>query len=122
MSLNLSHIESRLRTRICPTCVRYTADHRCSLPPTRPCSLFKNLDKIVDVVRKTHSTSIGPYVDAIREKVCSACHFEDGHGSCPMRSDLDCALDTYLPIIVDEVEVDLERLRHQRAANAPSFE
>jgi len=114
MSVNVAQIETQLRQRICPTCVRYTSRHTCSLPPTRPCALFGNLPMIVDIVRRVQSPSIGPYLDAVRDKVCRVCHHEDNHGSCPMRDDLDCALNTYLPIIVEEVETQLERLRHER--------
>lgn len=108
MSVNLSGIEARLRERLCPSCVRYTSQHTCSLPPTRSCALFANLPAIVEIVRKTHSSSIGPYIDAVRDTVCATCHYEDDHGGCPLRDDLDCALNTYLPIIVEEVEAELE--------------
>jgi hypothetical protein len=118
MSVNLSRIEARLRERLCPTCVRYTSRHTCSLPPDRQCALFKNLPAIVDIVRKTQSPVIDPYIAAVRDQVCAVCHYEDEHGACPMRDDLDCALNTYLPIIVDEVERELERIRHERGAPA----
>ena len=68
MSLDLSRIEARLREQLCPDCVRYTSERTCSLPPDRKCALFKNLSGIVDVVRTTHSLSMGPYLDATRAK------------------------------------------------------
>jgi hypothetical protein len=58
---------------------------------------------------------MGPYLDATRAQVCSVCEHEDGHGTCPMRDGLDCALNTYLPIIVDEVELELDEMRHERS-------
>ena len=107
MELCIETIEARLREKICPKCVRFTSDHQCSLPPDVECFLFQNLGKFVDIVRTTHSSSIVPYLDQLRAQVCSTCH-EDQRGSCPFRNQLDCALDTYLPLIVDEIESALE--------------
>lgn len=97
-------IEARLRSEICPRCSRYTAQGTCSLPSSRPCAIFRNLADIADIVRRTHSGRIDPYADGIRLNVCSACPHEDDHGSCPMRDHVDCALDAYLPIVVDHLE------------------
>ena len=104
----IAGIEKTLRERICPTCVRYTSDGGCSLPKDRPCSLFKNLE-MVDIVTRTHSERIDPYVDVLRDRVCAACHYEDDHGSCPCRDNIDCALDTYYPLIVEVVEDHVAR-------------
>ncbi|MCA9256693.1 MAG: hypothetical protein KDA33_13685 [Phycisphaerales bacterium] len=100
-------IEQRLRARICPNCVRRTSSGGCSLPADRPCSLFANLDEIVSIVRETHSKRIDPYVETLRDRVCGACHFQDDHGRCPCREGVDCALDTYYPLIVEEIEREL---------------
>lgn len=115
MSPNLDRIRARLRNAICPTCVRYTASHTCSLVPPRTCSVFKNLDTIVGIVARTHSRSVEPYAEAVRDRVCSACPCEDNHGCCPMRDGIDCALDTYLPIVVDEIEAELAAIRRDSA-------
>ncbi len=109
MAINLNIIETRLRETLCPNCVRFTRQHTCSLPLDRPCSVFKNLPDIVAIVHDTHSRRIDPYVTVLRDQVCSACHYEDDHGSCPCREDVDCALDTYYPLIVDTVEQELRR-------------
>lgn len=109
MAIDLRAVETRLRASLCPSCVRFTREHKCSLPADRPCSLFKNLDQIVEIVRGTHSRQIDPYVTVLRNQVCAACHYEDDHGACPCRNDLDCALDTYYPLIVDTIEQELAR-------------
>ncbi|MCG8409072.1 MAG: hypothetical protein MI923_28025 [Phycisphaerales bacterium] len=109
MPIDLLQIDKRLRERICPSCVRFTGAGTCSLPKNRPCSLFENLAEVVDVVRHTHSRRIDPYVDALRSRVCAACHFEDEHGSCPCRNNVDCGLDTYFPLIVEVIEDELAR-------------
>lgn len=104
----LKSIEKALRARICPNCVRYTRKHGCSLPEDRPCSLFSNLEEIVHIVGETRSQRIDPYVEPLRNRVCGACHFQDDHGRCPCRENIDCALDTYYPIIVEEIEKHLD--------------
>ncbi|HUN82688.1 MAG TPA: hypothetical protein VMV81_14380 [Phycisphaerae bacterium] len=116
MSIDLNRIESRLRERLCPVCVRCTMKHTCSLPPDRSCALFEQLPLIVDIVRKTREATIDPYVQAVRGQICSVCRFEDVDGACSMREDIDCALNTYLPIIIDEIEQELDRVRHERGA------
>lgn len=105
----LTSIEEHLRQKICPTCVRYTRNGGCSLPKDRPCSLFANLDEVVNVVSATESPRIDPYVDSLRDRVCGACHFQDDHGCCPCRENVDCALDTYFPIIVDVIEQHVQK-------------
>lgn len=100
-------IEERLRASLCPRCARYTSAHGCSLPETRKCAIFGNLPEIINVVRRTHSWRIDPYADTLRLRVCAVCRHEDDHGSCPMRENLDCALDAYFPLIVDEIEAVL---------------
>ncbi len=116
MSVDLQSIETQLRASMCPSCTRYTADHRCSLPDDRECSLFRNLDKIVDIVRRTQSERVSDYELPLRESVCSACHHEDDHGCCPIRDDVDCALDAYFPMIIEAIEEGLEGQRRARAS------
>lgn len=114
MAIDLARIEGRIRERICPVCVRCTAKHACSLPADQSCALFANLATIVDIVRTEEAVSVGPYVDAVRRRICATCRHEDQNGACSMRAGLDCALDTYLPLIIDEVEQELGRQRSER--------
>lgn len=102
-------VEARMREELCPRCVRFTADRRCSLPSDRECSLFRNLAEVVAIVRDTRGETMAVYERPLRESVCAACHYEDDHGSCTMRNELDCALDTYFPLIVEVIETELER-------------
>jgi len=110
MALNLDRIEQRLRERICPNCARYTRMKTCSLPANRGCAVFSNFAEIAAIVERTHSDDIGPYLDEVRSRICQTC-LEDDHGSCPMRNAVDCALDCYLPMVVEEIEAEMERQR-----------
>lgn len=121
MAMNLDRIEMRLRDRICPNCVRYTRMHTCSLPANRRCAIFSNLPEIAAIVEGTHDRSIGPYLDEVRTRICRTC-LEDDHGCCPMRTAVDCALDCYLPMVVEEIELELERQRPRPGAPAPSLQ
>jgi len=114
MSVSLKSIDERLRATMCPICVRYAADGNCSLPPGRECSLFRNLHKVVAIVRRTHSDRIAAYEPPLRASICAACHHQDDHRCCPKRDDLDCALDTYFPMIVEVIEDELDRQRKAR--------
>jgi hypothetical protein len=109
MKIDMKQMEWRMRESICPKCVRFTQNHTCSLPPGRDCSLFGNLEAVVGIVARTHSERIDPYVDVLRKQVCAACHSEDDHACCPLRDGLDCGLNLYYPIIVDEIERELKR-------------
>ena len=115
MQVDLQRIDGKLRERICPSCARFTSDGACSLPVDRPCSLFKNLPEVIEIVRSTHSAKIDPYVDVLRGRVCAACHFEDDHGSCPCRTNVDCALDSYFVLIVETIEEELANQSREHA-------
>lgn len=112
MAINLDRVEARLRDQICPSCARFTRMRTCSLPPNRRCAIFSNLNEIAAIVESTHSTSIEPYLNEVRKRICQTC-LEDDHGACPMRNAVDCALDTYLPLVVEEIELELEAQRER---------
>lgn len=104
MAVTAQQIESKLREEICPRCARWTEHAACSLPPSRSCAVFKALPEVIDIVRRTRSQRIDPYAETLRLRVCAVCPHEDDHGTCPMRDHIDCALDAYLPMVVDLVE------------------
>ena len=108
MAIDLSRVERRLRDQICPNCARFTRQRTCSLPPNRHCAVFTNLAEIAAIVERTHSESISPYVDEVRDRICRTC-LEDDHGCCPMRNAVDCALDCYLPMVVEEIELEMQQ-------------
>jgi hypothetical protein len=107
MTINLLRVEERLKDRICPNCVRFTRERTCSLSKGQRCPVFAHLAEIAAIVERTQCKSISPYMDKVRCGICARC-LEDAQGNCVMRDALDCALDTYLPMIVDEIEFELE--------------
>jgi hypothetical protein len=107
MSPGIEALEARLRSRICRSCPRWTRFDTCSLPRERQCAIFSNLEKLVEIVGRVQSCRIEPYLEAVREQICSTCRFEDVNGECRMRQAVDCALDGYLSLIVEEAEASL---------------
>lgn len=109
MSVTLNEMEKVLRKEICPKCARWTKDQTCSLPAGRQCAIFRSLPDVISIVHKTQSQRIDPYAEVLRLRVCAVCPHEDDHGTCPMRDHVDCALDAYLPMVVDIVESAMTR-------------
>ena len=53
-------------------------------------------------------------VEAIRQRVCVACE-QDAQGVCRLRNDGACALDAYLPLVVEAIE-EAQRTLKERPA------
>jgi hypothetical protein len=72
-------------------------------PETDGCTLFELFPYVAQAILATESDRIEPYIEAIRENVCSVCIEARLDGSCPKREDRCCALDTYLGPIVEAI-------------------
>jgi hypothetical protein len=59
---------------------------------------------VAQAVATTDSDDIRDYVGAIRNKVCAVCESEFADGSCAERTEVRCALDAYLILVVDAIE------------------
>ena len=90
--------------RVCRYCVDRKEDGTCGLSNPPECSLHKCLPKIVDAVFRIESDSIEDYVQSVREEVCEGCANQKLDGYCPVREQVRCALDRYLPLIVGAIE------------------
>ena len=92
-----------LRMQVCRHCIDARDDGRCTLPVERPCPVERFHAKVVRSVLMTTSDLYSDYVSALRRDVCSRCDYGDA-ASCIDREHLDCALDRYLPIVIDTIE------------------
>lgn len=114
-------VQNRIRETICKACIYERADGGCSLSGQRECPILGRLPKIIDIIRTTHDSDIGPYVERLREVICKDCEMQDPAGTCALREHAECALDDYFVLIVDLVEQELaaERscIRHPRIAD-----
>jgi len=98
-----------LFARLCPKCIDGDGKGNCLLPTGEECAIRQFFPQVVEAVRSVFSTSMEPYEDALRRKVCSACALSDG-AQCSRRTEVECALDRYYPVIVETVEeLDLTR-------------
>lgn len=94
---------SAVRREVCSVCLDCRDDGECGLSG-RVCSLRSQLPRIVDVVFSTQSPRMDEYFGAIGEHVCRRCPEQDGKGVCKVRGRGECALDSYLPLVVSAIE------------------
>lgn len=65
--------------------------------------LFDHLDEVVDIVAAVQNFSTEPYMDKVREVVCTRC-LANADGHCARREAHLCGLNDYFPIIVATIE------------------
>lgn len=92
-----------LRAQVCSLCLDQKDDGRCGLR-RRECALEGHLPKVVEAVLAVQSDRMQDYEDAIRALVCADCGEEDAAGQCNVRDKGECALDTYLYLVVAAIE------------------
>jgi len=93
----------RIRSRVCAVCLDSRDDKTCSLTK-RTCAIEGHLPRLVAALSLIASPHIEEYEAAIRAEVCPGCAEQDAQGHCSLRSDGDCALQAYLPLVLDAVE------------------
>src|SRR5262245_64541530 len=92
-----------LRRHVCTVCLDSAGDGSCGLSG-RVCALESHLPRIVDAVAAIDSPSMDDYLAAIEAQVCRQCKEQDPQGHCAMRSAGECALYSYLALVVDAIE------------------
>jgi hypothetical protein len=96
-----------IRRHVCSVCLDSRDDGNCSLTG-RVCAIEAHLPGVVEAILATSSRRMDDYYDAIRAQVCSGCQHQGEGGRCALRDAGDCALETYLPLLLDAIE-DLDR-------------
>jgi hypothetical protein len=92
-----------LRRHVCSVCLDRRDDGSCGLSGDRVCALESRLEQIVGAVNSVGSDRMGDHVRAIREQVCSGCTDQDQTGLCAYRERGECALDGFLPQVIDAI-------------------
>ena len=100
----LQSLEAALRRQVCSVCVDRNVDGSCDLDAHHECVLFDRLPQVAKTILLVQSGTIGDYMSAIRENICAQCSHQRLDGSCDKREEVRCALDRYLPLIVDVIE------------------
>jgi hypothetical protein len=103
MKPRIDELEAIVRTRICSVCSERTVEGVCGANTTR-CSLFELFPLVAQAILATDSDRIEPYIQAIRENVCSVCVEQRLDGNCDLRDQVRCSLDAYLVPIVEAIE------------------
>ncbi|MBI5474090.1 MAG: hypothetical protein HY961_17280 [Ignavibacteriae bacterium] len=98
-----------IQERVCAKCLEGDGKGNCRLAPDGYCALKTNFHKVVEVVNSVYSHSIVPYEEALRKHVCDNCRFQSLSGACAMRTEVECALDRYFPLIVEVIEENQRR-------------
>jgi hypothetical protein len=93
-----------VQEKVCAKCIDSDGSGACRLSGIEACALRQHFPRIVDTVLTVHSERIDPYIDALRSNICAECTHQSPDGKCSLRSDLDCGLDRYFPLIVETIE------------------
>ena len=118
--MELQQYWQAIQKNICPRCLDGDGDGNCRLPVREECALKSFLPQIVMTVANVKSDSIEAYVAALRRHVCILCDHQASDMSCMKRTDLECALDRYFPILVEIIETVRTEMHHADAGAAAS--
>ena len=104
--------------KVCEVCCDGDGAGGCMLSGAQECALKTHFTKIVNAVRSVKSYDVQPYTDAIRLGVCASCKHQSADGSCMIRTELDCGLDRYLPLVIEAIEL-VDSPHHAPVAAGP---
>ncbi|MEW6509643.1 MAG: hypothetical protein AB1428_01650 [Bacteroidota bacterium] len=93
-----------VQSKLCIRCVDGDSLGGCRLPARADCAIKVHFPHILDAVNSVYSSSIDPYEEQLRNKVCRFCINRSADGSCRLRNNLECALDRYFPLLVQILE------------------
>ncbi len=100
----ISNYWETVQADVCAKCVDRNGQGECGLTGNIECGLKRHFSGVVDSVLSVRSEELGPYVAALREKVCASCDQQSKDGECHLRTSIDCGLDRYLPMIIESIE------------------
>ncbi|HEX9657416.1 MAG TPA: hypothetical protein VGB89_10945 [Bacteroidota bacterium] len=109
-----------VRRMVCEKCIDGDGTGNCRLTPGQECALQNHLPEVVRTVLSVKSSQVQPYVDALRVGACSVCNQQAPDGTCTLRTQLDCGLDRYFPLVIEAIEavnLELEKPADQLGSN-----
>ena len=101
---SLEELESIVRNRICSVCSDRTVEGECGRTEPQSCALFRLFPEVAQTIVSVSSDDIRDYVEALRKNVCSVCTGQYADGTCNHRTEVRCALDAYLILVIDAIE------------------
>ena len=90
--------------RVCSVCLDQGTDGSCGLTHARMCALQSHLPAVVETILSIESDRMDEYVAAVEAQVCTGCGESDSEGRCGTRDRGECALSSYLALVVDAIE------------------
>ena len=98
-----------IRERVCSVCLDALDDGRCGLG--RRCAIEAHLPAVVEAILAVKSSRMDDYIAAVEAQVCAGCAEQGDRGRCLRRDRGECALSTYLWLVIDAVEQVRSRTR-----------
>ena len=102
--MNLEIYWQAVQQKICSKCVDGDGVGNCRLSEREECALKTHFPQIIQTVFSIQSDSVEPYVTALRQSVCATCIHQSHDGKCQVRTDVNCGLDRYYPMIIQAIE------------------
>lgn len=90
--------------KVCVKCIDGDSNGHCRLGNEQECSLKIHFPNIVETILSVESDNLEPYVRALRQNICVSCKYQSVDGTCTVRTQMDCALDRYYPMIVNVIQ------------------
>lgn len=95
--------EEAIRQHVCFHCIDCGEDGQCHSADPYGCAIYRFLPELILIAEDIKSPQLKPYQRAVRKCICTKCK-ADGDKKCALRTDLDCALDRYLPLVLEAIE------------------
>jgi len=93
-----------IQRHVCSRCDDGDGTGGCTLNGGSRCSLRTYFPEILQVVNSMYSHSLAPYEELLRNRVCGLCFHQSSSGECTLRTEGTCALDHFLPLVVQVIE------------------
>lgn len=96
--------EEAVREKVCARCIDGDNLGHCRLSGSQECAVKLYFPSIVRAVLAVQGDKMDPYVESLRNSVCSTCRHRSSDGTCQLSQQLDCGLDRYFPLVVEAIE------------------
>lgn len=100
----MDHYWDALQERVCRKCMDGDGRGHCRLSREQSCTLHEFHPEVFALIGSLRETTYEPYVQALRQKICSACTRQEEDGTCRQRESLECPLDRYYPLVIEVAE------------------
>ncbi len=101
---NLTGYWDAVQSTVCTHCIDSDGNGNCRVDAEEGCALMVHFPAVVEAILSTESDSLGPYMKALRERVCTICEGQGSDGVCRNRNAIACGLDRHVPMVVDAIE------------------